>query len=76
MYFHAGGNKTNLAQLAHLSRPALYARLSTIERILGVSLGEPESAAALNLAVLARDVAARRQPAAVATEHETAIRPR
>ncbi|MDQ1627362.1 MAG: PucR family transcriptional regulator, purine catabolism regulatory protein [Actinomycetota bacterium] len=59
MYFDAGGNKSHLARLAHLSRPALYARLSTIERVLGVSLTEPESAAALNLAVLATDVSAR-----------------
>ena len=56
-YFAAGGNKALLARLTHLSRPALYARLATIERVLGVPLDDPESAAALHLALLVRDVA-------------------
>lgn len=55
-YFAAGGNKTALARATHLSRPALYARLAQLERVLGVSLGDPESAAALHLALVAREV--------------------
>lgn len=54
-YFAAGANKSTTARTTHLSRPALYARLATIERVLGVPLDEPESATALNLALLIRD---------------------
>lgn len=55
-YFAAGGNKTAMARATHLSRPALYARLAHVERVLGVSLDDPESALALHVAVVARDV--------------------
>jgi purine catabolism regulator len=56
-YFRAGGNKTLLAGATHLSRPALYARLATIERVLGVRLDDPESAVSLHVALLVREMA-------------------
>ncbi len=57
-YFAAGGSKAVLARRVHLSRPALYARLAAIEKVLGVRLGDPESALALHVALLAHEVAA------------------
>jgi purine catabolism regulator len=51
-YFQAGGNKTLLARMSHLSRPALYARLSMIEKLLEVSLDDPEAAVALHVALI------------------------
>lgn len=47
-----GGNKSALAQAAHLSRPTLYGRLERLERRLGVSLDDPESRTSLHVAVL------------------------
>lgn len=55
-YLSAGGNKSELARDVHLSRPALYTRLATIERVLDVSLADPESVLALHVALLARDL--------------------
>lgn len=53
------GNKSDLARARHLSRPALYARLSRIESLLGVRLDEAESALSLHVAVLVSEVAGR-----------------
>ena len=38
---------------AHLARPTFYAKLKTIERILGVSLESAESRTSLHVALLA-----------------------
>jgi len=52
-YLEAGGNKAVAAQRAHLARPTFYQRLRVIERVLGVSLAEPESRLSLHAALLA-----------------------
>ena len=52
LYLEAGGNKAAAAQRAHLARPTFYQRLRLIERVLGVSLAEPESRASLHVALL------------------------
>ncbi|EOM77457.1 PucR family transcriptional regulator [Rhodococcus rhodnii] len=54
-FLRSGGNKTELSRRSHLSRPALYARLDRIERILGVSLSDPDSVLSLHVAVIAYD---------------------
>jgi hypothetical protein len=53
-YLEAGGNKALAAAHAHLARPTFYQRLALIERILGVSLADPESRASLHVALLIR----------------------
>jgi len=50
----SGGNKALAASRAHLARPTFYQRLALIERLLGVSLADPESRASLHVALLAR----------------------
>jgi PucR family transcriptional regulator, purine catabolism regulatory protein len=50
-----GGNKSAAATAAHLSRPAYYKLLARIERLLDVSLDEPESMLSLYVALLAMD---------------------
>lgn len=52
LYLRHGGNKSEVARAGHLSRQALYARLRRLETHLGVSLDDPESRAALHVAVL------------------------
>jgi len=52
-YLAEGGNKAAAAGRAHLARPTFYAKLKTIERILGVSLESPESRTSLHVALLA-----------------------
>jgi purine catabolism regulator len=52
LYLEAAGNKAEAAQRAHLARPTFYQRLRLIERVLGVSLAEPESRASLHVALL------------------------
>jgi len=52
VYLEAGGNKAEAAARAHLARPTFYQRLRLIERVLGVSLAEPESRASLHVALL------------------------
>jgi purine catabolism regulator len=52
-FLDAGGNKAQAAALAHLARPTFYQRLALIERILGVSLADPESRTSLHVALLA-----------------------
>jgi len=49
----AGGNKALAASRAHLARPTFYQRLRLIERVLSVSLADPESRASLHVALLA-----------------------
>ena len=53
-FLEAGGNKALAASRAHLARPTFYQRLALIERVLGVSLADPESRASLHVALLAR----------------------
>jgi hypothetical protein len=53
-FLDAGANKALAASRAHLARPTFYARLALIERVLDVSLADPESRAALQVALLAR----------------------
>jgi sugar diacid utilization regulator len=50
----AGGNKALAAARAHLARPTFYQRLALIERVLAVSLADPESRTSLHVALLAR----------------------
>jgi hypothetical protein len=52
-FLEAGGNKALAASRAHLARPTFYQRLALIERVLGVSLADPESRASLHVALLA-----------------------
>ena len=54
VFIEAGGNKALAASRAHLARPTFYQRLALIERILGVSLADPESRTSLHVALLAR----------------------
>ena len=54
-FLEAGGNKALAASRAHLARPTFYQRLALIERILGVSLADPESRTSLHVALLARE---------------------
>ena len=54
VFLEAGGNKALAASRAHLARPTFYQRLALIERILGVSLADPESRTSLHVALLAR----------------------
>lgn len=49
-----GGRKAETARALHIERQSLYHRLSRIEEILGVDLGDPEVLFALFLAVRAR----------------------
>ncbi|MFF0988852.1 PucR family transcriptional regulator [Kocuria nitroreducens] len=52
LYLQHGGNKSALARTGYLSRPALYARLARLQDLLGVSLDDAESRAALHVALL------------------------
>jgi purine catabolism regulator len=54
VFLEAGGNKALAASRAHLARPTFYQRLALIERILGVSLADPESRTSLHVALLTR----------------------
>ncbi|WGW12038.1 PucR family transcriptional regulator ligand-binding domain-containing protein [Saxibacter everestensis] len=53
VFLGSGGSKVDAAKRLHLSRPALYAKLGRIERLLGVSLDDAETRTSLHLAVLA-----------------------
>ena len=55
-YLRLAGNKAALAQRLHISRPALYKRLSAIERNLGVDLADAESMVSLHVAMLVLEV--------------------
>ena len=54
-YLQLAGNKAAVAQRLHISRPALYKRLATIGKILGVDLDDAESMTSLHVAVLILD---------------------
>ncbi|MBQ0852430.1 PucR family transcriptional regulator [Streptomyces sp. BH-SS-21] len=54
-YLATGRNKSRTAQLHHVSRPALYRRLESIEARLGVDLDDFEQAASIHIALLAHD---------------------
>ena len=55
-YLETGGNKTAAARRLHLSRPALYAKLDQIERLLGVDLQDGETRTSLHAAIIALQV--------------------
>jgi PucR family transcriptional regulator, purine catabolism regulatory protein len=55
-YLRLAGNKAALAKRLHLSRPALYKRLSSIEQTLGISLDDAESMVSLHVAMLILEV--------------------
>nr|WP_246344562.1 PucR family transcriptional regulator [Conexibacter arvalis] len=50
-----GGQKAETARALHLNRQALYHRLTRIEALLGVDLGDPEQLLTLHVALLARE---------------------
>ncbi|BCB78479.1 hypothetical protein Pflav_048890 [Phytohabitans flavus] len=54
-YLDSGRNKSAAAAAAHLSRPALYERLSRIERILDADLDAVDTCMSLHVALLALD---------------------
>jgi PucR family transcriptional regulator, purine catabolism regulatory protein len=54
-YLELAGNKSALAKSLHLSRPALYGKLASIQRILGVDLDDGESMTSLHVALLILD---------------------
>lgn len=66
-YLQAGGNKAELAARLHISRPALYKRLATIEAILGVDLDDAESMASLHVAMMVLDSRRRATPTVVSS---------
>ena len=53
-FLEAGGQKTALAARLHLSRPTLYARLATLQRVIA-DLDDPESRTSLHAALLLWD---------------------
>lgn len=55
-YLRLAGNKAALAKRLHLSRPALYKRLSSIEQTLGIDLDDAESMVSLHVAMLILEV--------------------
>ncbi len=54
-YVAVGGNMTRLAESSHRSRPALYKRLATIQRILETDLNDPPSYLSVAFALLVFD---------------------
>ncbi|GAB3597644.1 PucR family transcriptional regulator [Angustibacter peucedani] len=56
-YLETGRNKSATAQALHLSRPALYDRLTRLSAVLDVDLDDAETCLALHVAVLAADLA-------------------
>lgn len=55
-FLECRGNKSQLARTLHQSRPALYARLETISRVLDIDLDDAESCLSLHVALLIREV--------------------
>jgi purine catabolism regulator len=58
-YLALNGNKSALAQRLHVSRPALYKRLTSIGRLLGTDLDDAESMTSLSVAMMVLDAQAR-----------------
>ncbi|MFE0766449.1 PucR family transcriptional regulator [Streptomyces smyrnaeus] len=54
-HLDCSGSKTHTARLTGLSRPTLYSRLRSIEKILGVSLDSAESRTSLHTALMVVD---------------------
>jgi purine catabolism regulator len=54
-HLDCAGSKTHTARLTGLSRPTLYSRLRTLERVLGVSLETAESRTSLHTALMVID---------------------
>ncbi|GAA2740581.1 MULTISPECIES: PucR family transcriptional regulator [Kitasatospora] len=54
-YLRTGRNKSLAAQEQHVSRPALYRRLQSIESLLGLDLDDLEQLTSLYVALLAHD---------------------
>lgn len=54
-YLDCGGSKTHAARITGLSRPTLYSKLRSIERILGVSLESAASRTSLHTALMIID---------------------
>ena len=54
-YCRQGANKTAAAEQLFISRAALYDRIAKVEKVLGLSLADPEVVLALHFAVLARE---------------------
>jgi purine catabolism regulator len=61
-YLALSGNKSALAQRLHVSRPALYKRLTSIGRLLGTDLDDAESMTSLSVAMMVLDAQARAEP--------------
>lgn len=61
-YLRLAGNKAAVAQRLHMSRPALYKRLTAIREILGVDLDDGESMTSLHVALLIVDAQKRADP--------------
>ena len=59
-YLETAGNKTQVAQRLHMSRPALYSRLARIEKVLGTDLDDGESRASLHVGLMIMDAPGRR----------------
>jgi purine catabolism regulator len=57
VYLDSGRNKSATADALHVSRPALYDRLSRLESVLGVDLDDTETCLALHVALLASELA-------------------
>ena len=54
-YLRTGRNKSLAAQEHHVSRPALYRRLRSIEALLGIDLDDWDQLTSLYVAILAYD---------------------
>ncbi|MGJ9413675.1 PucR family transcriptional regulator [Aeromicrobium sp. CF4.19] len=55
-YLDLGRNKAATARALHLSRPTLYGRLDTVQRVLAVDIEEPQTALSLQFAIHAHDI--------------------
>ncbi len=58
-YLRHSGNKAAVAHALHLSRPALYKRLDTLQRLLGVDLSDSDATLSLHVALLVYDAQVR-----------------
>jgi purine catabolism regulator len=56
-YLAVGGNKTELARVAHRNRTSLYPALKRLEDLVGHPLDDPASRLSLGVALLAHDQA-------------------